>query len=253
MLALTRARLQQLRNLQHQRGRVEQGHYLIEGHRLVEEALGAGVVSELFATEAATAVAAALIASAATTVTPITPVQAEQLSGTPSPQGIFALVPLPSTDPPKNAKGPVLILDGVSDPGNVGTLLRSASWFGVRAVWSTPETASFYNPKVVRAGMGAHFRLETLWQGDTEAVARAAQGLALFAATTSANASAAAPLADSENWALVVGSEAKGVSPVFVEQCEREVTIRRQGKGESLNAAVAGSIILYLFTGGAQR
>ncbi len=167
----------------------------------------------------------------------------DKISEVQAPQGVIAVyswpdVPVTGTEAPL-----VLVLDRLRDPGNLGTLLRSAAGAGVSAVYLTPESVDPWNPKVVRAGMGAHFRLPLL--PFDAAAATQLEALPLRAATA-----ADAPLAyDAVNWtqpaALIIGGEAEGVSPHLVAWASQAVAIPLTGNVESLNAAVAGSILLF--------
>jgi TrmH family RNA methyltransferase len=167
----------------------------------------------------------------------------DKLSVVQAPQGVLAVFPWPDIPVPETQKPLVLVLDRLRDPGNVGTLLRSAAGAGVSAVYLTPESVDPWNPKVVRAGMGAHFRLPLL--AFDEAAATLRDTLPLRAATA-----ATAPVAyDAVDWtqpsALIIGGEAEGVSPQLSAWASEAVAIPLLANVESLNAAVAGSILLF--------
>lgn len=167
----------------------------------------------------------------------------DRLSEVQAPQGVLAVFPWPEVAIPETRTPLVLVLDRLRDPGNLGTLLRSAAGAGVSAVYLTPESVDPWNPKVVRAGMGAHFRLPM--RAFDAAAAALRQTLPLRAATA-----AAAPVAyDAVDWtqpaALIIGGEADGVSPPLVAWATEAVAIPLAGGVESLNAAVAGSILLF--------
>lgn len=167
----------------------------------------------------------------------------DKLSEVQAPQGVLAVFPWPEIPVPQTQRPLVLVLDRLRDPGNLGTLLRSAAGAGVSAVYLTPESVDPWNPKVVRAGMGAHFRLPLL--PFDEAAATLRQALPLRAATA-----ADAPVAyDAVDWtqpaALIIGGEADGVSPQLSAWASETVAIPLASQVESLNAAVAGSILLF--------
>lgn len=138
----------------------------------------------------------------------------------------------------------VLIPDSIRDPGNLGTLLRSADAAGVQAALLPPETADAFAPKVVRAGMGAHFRLpiHTLSWHEIENLCTSAnlQGfLADMDGESCWEADLRAPLA------LIVGGEARGASPAARKLFDKRVGIPMAGTTESLNAAIAGSVLMF--------
>lgn len=169
----------------------------------------------------------------------------DRLSGVVSPQGILAVFPFPDPDVPPSTPHPplALVVDRLRDPGNLGTLLRTAAGAGVTAVYLSPETVDPFNPKVVRAGMGAHFRVPL--RPLDEAMAHLAADYPLRVV-----ARADAPLPyDAVDWrgpaALIVGAEAAGISPAVAPLGTIEVAIPLAAGVESLNAAAAAAIILF--------
>ena len=145
--------------------------------------------------------------------------------------------------------GCALLLDGLQDPGNIGTLLRSAAAFGISAVLSTPGTTHLYNPKIVRAAMGAMFHLQLSEEVDPE-------GLQLFLRKKRAQLFCAdsrsgqdpSRLDGPARWVIAVGHETTGVSPQLKALASKLIRIPTVPAVDSLNAGVAGSILLYLFT-----
>jgi TrmH family RNA methyltransferase len=138
----------------------------------------------------------------------------------------------------------VLVLDGVADPGNAGTLLRAAAGAGATAVLATRGTVDLFSPKVVRAGAGAHFLLPLRTGLDWEAVSRALPG---GCRVLLADAGAATPYWEAD-WrgptAVVVSSEAHGASAGAAQRADVRVGVPVRGI-ESLNVAVAGSVLLF--------
>ncbi len=158
-------RVKEARKLQERRHRQASGRLLLEGVRLVGDALQSGAVAEqvFYVAESLQAhpVGQQLLAqlqAAGVECLACTPAVFASLAETVTPQGLAAIVFLPQLIPPAELTF-TLILDGVRDPGNAGTLLRSAEAAGVELVLFGPQTVDPYNDKVVRAGMGAHFRL----------------------------------------------------------------------------------------------
>jgi TrmH family RNA methyltransferase len=168
----------------------------------------------------------------------------DTLAETVTPQGVLALFPFPDLPIHQDAIPLVLLLDQIRDPGNLGTLLRSAVGAGVACVVLTSGSVDPFNPKVVRAGMGAHFRVPIRWLDDD-----VRDWLVRFCpARVVAEADAPVPY-DSFDWtggtALIIGSEATGATPAIRDLATTGVTIPLAGDLESLNAAIAGSIILF--------
>ncbi|MCX6047420.1 MAG: RNA methyltransferase, partial [Chloroflexi bacterium] len=236
--------------LQNRRHRLQAGRLLLEGVRLINDAIQSGILPELvffvpdsvqtnqpalrlldqlqMAGVECLACAAALFATLSETVTP---------------QGLAAVMPLPNLPTPPQPNF-TLLLDQVRDPGNAGTLLRSAEAAGVDLVLFGAETVDPFNDKVVRAGMGAHFRLPLRICADWPAVQRwLAPEQQLYLAQADASLAY-----DQVDWrlpvVLVVGGEAEGASPPARSHAQ-PIAIPMQGKVESLNAGIAGAIILF--------
>ncbi|MBI3158966.1 MAG: RNA methyltransferase [Chloroflexi bacterium] len=242
-------RIKQVRALNARaRERREAGLFVIEGVRLCEEALAAKQRPEIVLhTEELDGRGRALLAAFTRAGAPLEAVSPDVMkaaSDTQTPQGVLAVLPLSPRPRPAQLDF-VLVADQVRDPGNLGTLLRSAAAAGVQAVWMHPGTADAYAPKVLRAGMGAHFRLslETLGYEDIRSAAKR-HGLRLLLAAAGQGepcdrADLGAPLA------LVVGSEAEGSGAGLTAATDGFVHIPMPGGFESLNAAVAGSILMF--------
>jgi TrmH family RNA methyltransferase len=170
----------------------------------------------------------------------------DQLTDVAHPQGVLAVVPmLEDADLPAIENGPcVAILDGVKDPGNMGTLFRSAAGAGINHLFIGAECVDPYHPKVVRSAMGAHFRVG-FSQGQ---IAESSHYFRQFPLIALADASGSA-LYDSVNWQLasvmIIGSEAFGPSPDAHEIANTLVSIPLCNGVESLNAGVAGSLLMF--------
>jgi TrmH family RNA methyltransferase len=252
MITSTRnPRIQQLRALQSQaRSRRAAGVFVVEGVRLVEEALLAGLQPQwLIYTQDLSPRGQALVAQFQAQGASIEIVSESVLaaaSDTETPQGILAVLPQRSLPLPP-APDFVLIPDAVRDPGNLGTLLRTARAAGVQAVLIPPETADPFAPKVVRAGMGAHFHLPIQSLGWAEIRAYLGQAPSR---PRSYLADAGGGLAHTQAdfrapLALIVGGEAAGAGPAAQALALERVHIPMPGGAESLNAAVAAAILMF--------
>ena len=164
-----------------------------------------------------------------------------RIGTTESPQSPIAVLPIPESPPPSG--GRVLTAWGVSDPGNVGTLVRVAAAFGY-GFMAGPGTSDLWSPKVLRAGSGAHFRTPVAVAADMEAIR---DGGRTVVATVARGG--AAPGALPPDAALVIGSEAHGLPPEVVEGADLRITIPMRAGTESLNAAAAGAIVAFLGAG----
>ena len=233
--------------------RAAAGLFFAEGPKLCLELARGCRAAELYATAPALAHTPAL-AGLGPAVVEITQPVAEKLAGTRSTQGVFALFETPATDPAPllAAARRILALEGVQDPGNVGTLLRSAAAFGFDAVLLGPGCAAPFSPKVLRASMGAAGRLPLGVCADLPAALGALRGrgvACLAAALYKARSLDAVGTQFPGGVCVVIGSEGHGLSDAAIAACSAAVRIPITDRVESLNAGVAGSILLWHFRG----
>jgi len=172
----------------------------------------------------------------------VSPNLMKSLSDTESSQGLIAVLNL-SPIPYPLSPDFILIPDQMRDPGNLGTLLRTAAAAGVQAVFLPPETTDAFAPKVVRAGMGAHFRLP-IYSLTWDEIRARTRGLTVYLAEMEGTVSCwetdfRAPLG------LIIGGEAEGVSEQARRLAEAAVSIPMPGRSESLNAAAAGAVLMF--------
>ena len=241
------SRVQWIRALQRKRrARQEEGVFVIEGIRLAEEALRAGTTPRLVIHgQHPNQRASGLIDGFSRRGAPVYLASDQVLaacSATEAPQGLVAVVPFPEIPvPPRLSLA--LIADGLADPGNLGTLLRTSLAAGVEAVFLSSGTVDAYNPKVVRAGMGAHFRLPIVVE-PLEMLVRRLSGLPLWLAE--AHGGLAYNRLDARQpLALVIGGEARGPAEVWRHAAAGTISIPTAGDVDSLNAAVAAAVILF--------
>jgi TrmH family RNA methyltransferase len=174
---------------------------------------------------------------------------AERISDTKNSQQIFALLKYDSLITTKNSLnnliGAVIIIDGISDPGNVGTILRSCSWFGCYTIMITKNSVELYNPKTIRSAMGAHFHMKNIYRDTIENIVKYLNNnnYEILGANMCGTDFTKYKI-KSDNWALVLGNEARGLSEE-VKKIAHPVYIPGDGKMESLNVAEAGSIIMH--------
>ncbi|MDR2092892.1 MAG: RNA methyltransferase [Azoarcus sp.] len=167
-----------------------------------------------------------------------------RLSPVDTPTGILASIALPPPVPPRADHASLVILDAIQDPGNLGTLLRTAAAVGIETVWLTPGAALAWAPKTLRAGMGAHFRLRISEQVD--ALASLADYGSKVVATGMGDT--ARPLFDIDlrgPRAWIFGAEGQGVSPALLERADEIVCIPMAEGIESLNVGAAAAVCLF--------
>ena len=217
----------------------------LEGVRLIDDAIERGRTPDFILYDAA-AIDYTRLAAWQARVRPerllsITPDLSKHLSTTEQPQGAVAVFPLPVPDLPRQPRR-VLILDAIRDPGNLGTILRTAAAAGVQVVILSPDCVDPYNPKVLRAGMGAHFRVpivEAPWHES----APYCDGLAIYRAASSGDADYTG--VDWAAWALIIGSEAHGASDQAQAIATQRIRIPMAAATESINAAAAAAVLLF--------
>ncbi len=168
---------------------------------------------------------------------------AEKLSDTPHPEGIFAEIAHPQES--ELLEMPLLVLDGVSDPGNLGTLLRTACAFGFKGVYFLPGCCDPFNPKVLRSSKGALFKL-AYRTGSLEMLTKFAEknGAQMVAGDLSGDRP---ECIEGNRFMLFLGNEGLGLSPA-AKKLVRRISIPMPGEMESLNVGVAGGILMYLLT-----
>ncbi|MFM8874989.1 MAG: TrmH family RNA methyltransferase [Anaerolineae bacterium] len=165
----------------------------------------------------------------------------KSISETEAPQGILAVLEATQLPIPQSSNF-ILIPDQIRDPGNLGTLLRSAAASGVQAVLIPPETTDAFAPKVLRSGMGAHFRLP-IHSMSWEEIGKSVAGLQVFVADMDGQSCWDTDL--SKPIVLIVGNEAEGASESAQKLANGKISIPMSGETESLNAGVAGSVLMF--------
>ena len=219
--------------------------YLIEGWHLFEEAVQAGVtIEKIFALESYRDQLAAF---------PQTIWVSEEilldLADTQTPQGIVAVIQKEEVGLPNLHQGKYLFLEDVQDPGNVGTMIRTADAAGFTGVIVSDKSADIYSLKTLRSMQGSHFHLPIYrLPVDTFVEEAKKSNLPLLATTLSRESKDYRELSSLENFVLVMGNEGQGISSVMAESADQLVHISMKGRAESLNVAVAAGILMFYFS-----
>lgn len=166
----------------------------------------------------------------------------EYISDTKSSQGLFAIAEKRAERLPENARR-LVVLDGVQDPGNVGTIIRAAEAFGIDGAVLLSECADAYSPKTLRAAMGSAFRLPFIGCA-AEELSAVLNGFTVYGAMLDNTAKRLGEVRFPEKTAIVIGSEGRGISPEVAAICDEKIYIPIKG-AESLNAAMAASVLLW--------
>ena len=232
---LTKAEINRVRELREKKSRVAAGLFVVEGAKVVAELLAADYPFEsIFATAEWTGPKTQVVSAE----------EMARISHFPTPSPVLAvgrLIERPLESGALN-RGLTLMLDGVQDPGNVGTLIRIADWFGFDRIVLSPDSADLHSQKVVNASMGSFARMPVFRSELTAALA----GVAVPVLGCVLDGASVHQLKPHPNAVVVIGSEGRGLSAPVLACVSERVTIPRRGRAESLNAAVAAGIVCAL-------
>jgi TrmH family RNA methyltransferase len=243
-MMISKIKLKELAAYRQQKRCDADGVFVVEGPKMCAEALASGyVVRTVCATADWLAAHAEELGTAA--VLEVSPADLERLSNFKTPNQVWMLVERHS--PLSTLRSPLtLALDHLQDPGNMGTIMRTADWFGVRHIVCSADTVSCFNPKVVQASMGAVFRTQVEYVDLPQWLAGC--GMPVYGASLQGRPLDRAALPDGPS-VLLIGNESRGIGPAAMAQVSHPILIpNRGGTAESLNAAVAAGILLNAFT-----
>ncbi len=252
MPPIARAQAEALRNLIREASeRNASSSFVIEGPHLIERAFETipERIRQVIFTDHAFSLHMSIAMNAGRRKIPcfhISSKLSERVSDTKSPQGIFAVIAMPEVESALGVSDVVIALDDVQDPGNVGTIIRTASWFGVKDILFGNGCADPYSPKVLRATQGEIFTTNVGNRGELINSLRILQKdqWQIIAATIDPAACLLYKMAFPKNIVLVFGSEAHGVSREILSIADGQIIIPRFGQGESLNVATSVGIVL---------
>lgn len=239
---LTNSQLKHFQSLKLKKYRQNYAEFLVEGHKLVTEAL-----LEMAPVQHIIATPAWIDAHQHTVFNSVSILAASEkelakISTLTTPPPVMAVLKIReiSVESIDFRHQWSLVLDGISDPGNLGTIIRSADWFGVRNIVCSEQCVELYNPKVIQSTMGSLFRMKVIYTSLPEFLAE--QTMPKYAATL--NGENIHTVHWEKEGFIVTGSESHGISEEVLAVCDKQITIPGPGNAESLNAAVATSIIL---------
>ncbi|MCD6013551.1 MAG: tRNA/rRNA methyltransferase (SpoU) [Flavipsychrobacter sp.] len=241
---LTRAQNKHIRSLTQQKFRNEYKEFIAEGEKIAAEWLKTNEpIKMILATEEWADFNSRLIERHPEAQVHILKARGfASLTAMQSPNGVILVLPIPQPREVPVSNEWYLALDDIQDPGNMGTILRIADWFGIKHVVCSPSSVDVYNPKVVQSAMGAHLRT-CIYESDLESFLSATT-LPKYAATL-----------DGENvynmqrqdaGILIIGNESRGISEIIKSLATKKITIPRKGGAESLNAGVSTGIMCAL-------
>lgn len=237
---LIKSQVKYIQSLSHKKLRDSEGVFVAEGPKLINELLSARLpVQQLYAVKEWIAEQGEPLTAG---VTEISQSELERISLLQTPNqvlGIFKKPDFSANTPLRNSIS--LMLDTVQDPGNLGTIIRCADWFGIKQIFCSTDCADAWNPKVVQATMGSIARVQVAY-GPLGRWLDQAPGLPTYAAVL--EGADLRKLSPVKEGIIIIGNESKGISEAILARCSNRITIPRHGEAESLNAAVATGIIL---------
>lgn len=241
MSELSKNKIKWIRSLQQKKHRDELGLFYVEGEKMVHEAIQ--YTPELIELIAYTSDFKYNLPNSSIEQIEVNSRELEQISSLQSPNKAFAVLKKPKFTLPSKSDQLILTLDSVQDPGNMGTIMRIADWFGIKTIVCSDTTVDCFNPKVVQSSMGAIFRIQTHYTN-------------LDKWLESCNSNIYGALLEGENiyhktdlphGILLMGNEGKGISHSLQKFITHPISIPRFGNAESLNVSVATGIIVSEF------
>lgn len=241
--------IKMLVKLKQKKYREQTGLYMIEGFHLIEEAIKAHqTYTYLLGTKTSLEEISEQVKLSDAKTILINKAVVRRLSATKNSQAIFMVLRIQQPKEFSFDAGKWVLLDNLADPGNIGTIIRTADAAGFTGVILSPESADLYNPKTQRAMQGSQFHLLIIISPLVEAINQfQAAGVPVYASMLDPAAKKLPAFPPVPQLALIIGNEAHGVSPVIASLSDEKLYIPIKGKAESLNAAVAAGIMIYHF------
>ena len=243
---LSKTQIKYIRSLTQQKYRKEHKAFIAEGDKIAKEWLMSDQYIEFIVARAdwLSEYASLVNMHDEATVVEIQPTELERVSALKTPNQVLLVVKMPKTIKKLPEEGWVISLSTIQDPGNMGTIIRIADWFGVEHIVCSPDCVDWFNPKVVQAAMGGHLRVQ-LHTAELDVFLKETK-LPVFAATLEGEN--IHEIAHESGGVILIGNESKGLSNELIALTDHQVTIPKNGGAESLNAAVSTGILTAILT-----
>jgi RNA methyltransferase, TrmH family len=241
MEAISKAKIKWIRSLQQKKHRESEGYFVVEGYKMLQDALSMNikpslVVCPIFAIQKNEFLKTNL--DSIQSIVTCSELELDQMSALKTPNSVISVFKVPFSKPAEIKRA--VLLDGVQDPGNLGTILRTCAWFGINDIICSKETVDCYNSKVVQASMGAIFVSNIIYVDLPEFLSNS--NIPVFAADMCGQNYATFNFP--ERFLLLMGNEGHGIRTENEAFVTAKITIPKIGFGESLNVGVALSVIL---------
>jgi RNA methyltransferase, TrmH family len=246
---ITKATIKYIQSLQHKKVRDEHNSFFAEGPKVVTELLEGNIFEceAIYCSQTGyDALDEKLVSRHSEKIHIIQDFELEKISALTFANNVLAVFqkkPVPNSINIANSL--TLVLDDIQDPGNLGTIIRIADWFGVRTIFCSAVTADCYNPKVVQSTMASLGRVNIVY-GDVKEMLQKHSNIKKYAAVLGGKSIVS--IGKVKEGIIIIGNESKGISTEIIAMADEKITIERIGEAESLNAAVAAGIILFSLT-----
>jgi TrmH family RNA methyltransferase len=237
---LSKAKIKLIQSLIDKKHRDAHGLFTVEGHKSVMELLRSKIrVNSLFATHEWLITQEVSSFNNVGEVIEVTSDELNKISVFNTPQQVLALAEIPQQKINNQSEDLLLVLDGIQDPGNLGTIIRIADWYGISNIICSPNCADVYNPKTIQATMGSFVRVNVFRTHLPEFLREC--NLPIYGALL--NGKSAYELKLPNRCVLIIGSEGSGITDELIPYIQHPITIPRRGRAESLNAGIATAIL----------
>ena len=250
---LTQNQIKQIKALHQKKFRIENQQFIAEGPRLVEELLGSKFTFDgIYGKKEWIAEHSDRLQNKNIPFTEINEKDLERISALATPNNVIAVLNIPELTIPSDIFGKelILFLDEIKDPGNLGTIIRTANWFGIRHIFCSENSADLFNPKVVQATMGSIAKVNVYYTNLSQLIKENAKEVNIYGAFM--NGENIYDIKPDKNGVIIIGNESAGISDDLQNLITKRISIplhhnENQYSHESLNASVATAIFLYEF------
>lgn len=241
---LSKSTVKYIQSLQQKKFRDEHGSFLSEGPKVTGELLMSGLFSpkQLFATSGyVEELSPEIRLKFGSLIQVVEDFELEKIAGYTTPNRVVAEFAKREEQISDYKNKITLVLDDIQDPGNLGTIIRTADWFGIQQIICSKSTVDVYNPKVVQSTMASIGRVKIMY-ADLQHILENKK-VPVYAATI--NGKSITSHSKIKEGMIVIGNESKGINASLLQLCDEQITIDKKGEAESLNAAIATAVILY--------
>ena len=236
---ITKAQVKHIRSLEDKKYRYKCNEFVVEGEKMVQELINSSMTINCIYATKEWIEKNQMIKNIR--IEEVEAHELEKMSSLSTPNMALATVQIP-TKSPVSPKGVSLVLDRIQDPGNLGSIVRIADWFGIDNVYCSEDTVDIFNSKVVQASMGSVFRISTQYVNIEELLTTNKEIPSYVAILNGENISSHKLV---QKGFIIIGNESKGVSNSIINLSTHKISIQRKGQAESLNAAIATGIICH--------